>query len=321
VQKLHLVGFTTEHDGLILSARRGAKSGSYVLAVDAALLEAIDGARSTRKTGAPRPGSAAATPPRAESLLAVREVQARLRSGRTVEEVAAEAGVEPAWIARFAAPVLAEQARVIEDLRAAIFAKPRGPTSTVPIGASVQRNLAERGLLLTDEEFDAGWSAYQLFEHRWMVEYRYDLRGATHVVAWELDRRSGETLATDRASAQLALIAPPSGEPRAAKRAVSRSRSPGEVAKRAEAARKADERRRAAAAERAEAARQEEERRAIEAVGRAKRTLAKKAKSAAKKSASTARATKTTGAKTTAMRAGSADGDGQSPPSRRLAPR
>jgi len=42
VQKLHMVGFTTDHQGLIFSVRRGAKSGGYVINVDAAVIEAID---------------------------------------------------------------------------------------------------------------------------------------------------------------------------------------------------------------------------------------------------------------------------------------
>ena len=42
MQKLHMVGFTTDHRGLIFSIRRGAKSGGYVVNVDAAIIEAVD---------------------------------------------------------------------------------------------------------------------------------------------------------------------------------------------------------------------------------------------------------------------------------------
>src|SRR4051812_19931336 len=41
VQQLHLVGLTTENDSLICSARKGAKSGSFVLPVDERLLQVI----------------------------------------------------------------------------------------------------------------------------------------------------------------------------------------------------------------------------------------------------------------------------------------
>ena len=45
VQKLHLVGFTTDHEGLILSTRRGARSGSYRVVVDEELATAVEEAR------------------------------------------------------------------------------------------------------------------------------------------------------------------------------------------------------------------------------------------------------------------------------------
>ena len=34
MQQLHLVGVTTDHDSLIFSVRKGAKSGSFVLSLD-----------------------------------------------------------------------------------------------------------------------------------------------------------------------------------------------------------------------------------------------------------------------------------------------
>jgi hypothetical protein len=295
VQKLHLVGVTTERDGLILSARRGSKSGGYVLGVDEAVAAAVADAHERRGDA-----DAAATddrPPRAESLLSVKEVQARLRAGRTVEEVAAEAGVDPTWVERFAQPVRAEQTQVVADLRSATMQRPRVGASIEPVGSSVQRNLAERGLPLTEEEFDDGWSTYQLFEDKWMVEYRYVLRGRTHVVAWEYDVSSGDVVAADRPSAQLGYIATPGDEPRPAKRAAPRAsarpsprraaanrgeaskritaarkaaaRKRADIAKRAEAAHKAEERRRAVESKRAETARKAEERRAVEAAKRA----------------------------------------------------
>ena len=45
MQQLHLVGFTTDLQGLIFSARRGAKSGSFVVQLDQKLVETIAEAR------------------------------------------------------------------------------------------------------------------------------------------------------------------------------------------------------------------------------------------------------------------------------------
>src|SRR5204862_673980 len=51
---------------------------------------------------------------RPQSALTPREIQARLRSGFSIAQVAAEAGVGQDWVARFAAPILAEQQQVLE---------------------------------------------------------------------------------------------------------------------------------------------------------------------------------------------------------------
>ncbi len=124
MQKLHLVGFTTDHRALILSVRRGARTGGYVLELDDAVTASVADALARRAAALEAEPAAEPTPvpqpvERPESALTVRELQSRLRAGRTVEDVAAEAGVEPEWVARFAPPVVAEQGRVIEATKAA----------------------------------------------------------------------------------------------------------------------------------------------------------------------------------------------------------
>ena len=47
-----------------------------------------------------------------ESALSPREIQTRLRSGATLAEVAAEAGVDEARLEGFAKPVLAEREHI-----------------------------------------------------------------------------------------------------------------------------------------------------------------------------------------------------------------
>jgi len=150
LQKLHLVGFTTDHRALILSARRGAKSGGFTLALDPELAGAVNAAleRAAAESGPEEEALAPVPAPRPQSALSVRELQARLRAGRSLEEVAAEAGVDVDWVARFAAPVAAEQARIVESARGAVFARARLGPSDLPLGAAVHRNLAARGVEL-----------------------------------------------------------------------------------------------------------------------------------------------------------------------------
>ena len=54
MQKLHLVGFTASFDGLIFSARKGAKSGNYVVPLDGRLLKQIAEAERRRDGGPAR---------------------------------------------------------------------------------------------------------------------------------------------------------------------------------------------------------------------------------------------------------------------------
>src|SRR5712691_8411639 len=110
MQKLHLVGFTADFDGLIFSVRKGAKSGSFVVPLDGRLLKQIAEADRLREGGSRyRPDEGRLTSPRLvrpESSLNPREMQDRIRAGWTVGDVAAEAGVDLDWVSRFAAPVV-----------------------------------------------------------------------------------------------------------------------------------------------------------------------------------------------------------------------
>jgi hypothetical protein len=220
VQKLHLVGFTTDHKSLILSARRGARSGGFVLEVDDDVAEAV--AAALEVAGEVEVVEEAAleelAPPRPQSALSVRELQARLRLGHTVESVAAEAGVDVEWVARFAAPVLAEQMRVIDATRNATFHRSRLGPSALRLGASVYRNLAAKGLTTPTDELDRGWATRQIAEGRWLVTFSYVSRGRKQQATWELDLRSGEVRATDRLGADLAFVpgAPKPATPTAA---------------------------------------------------------------------------------------------------------
>ncbi|MDQ3640783.1 MAG: septation protein SepH, partial [Actinomycetota bacterium] len=167
MRKLHLVGLTTDRDGLIFTARKGSKSGGYIVPLDDRVLAAIADAGRLDNGGPPDDGPALpdveVVPKRlrSESALTPREMQARLRAGRSIDEVAAEAGVDTEWVARFAVPILAEQAQVVELARALVYAKPRLGESSQPLGSSVLQNLSDRGVFLPDDVANAGWSAFQ----------------------------------------------------------------------------------------------------------------------------------------------------------------
>ena len=215
MQQLHLVGFTTDLEGLIFSARRGAKSGSFVVPLDEKLVATIAEAHRRRngdgddgplaeiadkQGGRDRPLRSS----RPESRLSPREIQGRLRTGRTIAEVAREADVDPEWVERWAAPVMAEQHKIITRARALTFAKPRGGSSVEPLGRSVAWSVADKGVWLAPDQFDRAWSAYQSLDS-WIVRFHYRSRGRDHVAEWEVTD-DDELIALDRTASQLAYL-------------------------------------------------------------------------------------------------------------------
>ena len=64
-----------------------------------------------------------------EGELRPRDVQARVRAGVPVEELASQAGMSPAMVERFAAPVLAERAHMATAAMAAAIRRNGEPSS------------------------------------------------------------------------------------------------------------------------------------------------------------------------------------------------
>jgi hypothetical protein len=203
---------TTDRDGLIFTARKGSKSGGYIVPLDkkvlAAIAAAADAANGEPET--PAMGEIEVVPKRlrSESALTPREMQARLRAGRTIDEVAAEAGVDTEWVARFAVPILAEQAQVVELARSVVYAKPRLGESSEPLGSSVVQNLSDRGVFMPDDVLNAGWSAFQLHDSVWMVRFRYRSRGRDQEAQWEIDVPTGRLRARNRQASDLGYVGP-----------------------------------------------------------------------------------------------------------------
>lgn len=209
MQKLHPVGFTAELDGLILSARKGAKTGRFVVPLDGKLLRLLAEAEQRGRASTTRPEHEPVAPRlvRPESTLTPREMQDRIRGGWSVEEVAAEAGVDHDWVRRFASPVFAEVRRVIERARAAVYDKPRFGLSALPLGASVRRNVLDRGVRMLDEELDECWSAYQLDDDAWVVRFVYTSRGRQQEAEWVFDLETEELTNRNRLATQLGHVA------------------------------------------------------------------------------------------------------------------
>jgi hypothetical protein len=99
-----------------------------------------------------------------ESQLRPREIQARIRAGASVEQVAAAAGVPAQKIERFAYPVLLERSRTAEVAQRAHPMRAEGPDSRM-LADVVAHTFGLRG-----QEYPAAeWDSWKGDDGRWVV--------------------------------------------------------------------------------------------------------------------------------------------------------
>lgn len=99
------------------------------------------------------------------NVLSPKEIQARIRAGASVEQVAESAGVDVARVERFAHPVLLERSRAAELATASHPVLADGP-SVQTLLETVAAALVARGL-----DHDAtSWDAWKNADGRWTVQ-------------------------------------------------------------------------------------------------------------------------------------------------------
>src|SRR5258705_4622736 len=129
-----------------------------------------------------------------------KEIQAKIRSGASVERVAAAAGVDIARVERFAHPVLLERSRAAELATAAHPVLADGP-SVMTLLETVTSALVARGLDPDGTSWDAGRN-----EHgRWTVQMGWNAGLSDHVAHFRFTpgAHGGTVTAFDDAACQL----------------------------------------------------------------------------------------------------------------------
>ena len=197
----------------MLSEHARAKRGDMVLEIDERLLEAIEKAQRLRTSDEGQRLESNALPSKrseanGENGVAVRltprEIQQRLRAGETVTALARSSGTDEAWIRRFAAPVLAEKAIVIDRARTVTFNKRGVGPSAAALGPAVAANVIDKGVPLTLPDLEAGWGAYQHPQGGWHVTFTFPLRGRRQTAEWEVDPLTGALTARNKLGSELA---------------------------------------------------------------------------------------------------------------------
>jgi hypothetical protein len=158
MRELKVVGL--DADGKNIICERGASGEQFKLPVDDRLKAAVRGdAASTLTPDQP------ALDMEITDLLSPKEIQARIRAGASVEQVATASGSDIARIRRFAHPVLLERSRASELATAAHPLLPDGP-SVLTLLETVSTALVARGL----NPAKLSWDAWRNEDGRWTVQ-------------------------------------------------------------------------------------------------------------------------------------------------------
>jgi hypothetical protein len=155
MRELRVVGLDVDGKRIICEA--GDSGEKFILWPDDRLRAAMRG----DKVGSSQNRSDAEV----ASVLRPKEIQARIRAGASVEQVAQAAGVDVSRVERFAHPVLLERSRAAELATAAHPVLPDGP-SVLTLLETVTTALVARG-----QDPDATtWDAWRNEDGRWTVQ-------------------------------------------------------------------------------------------------------------------------------------------------------
>jgi len=141
-----------------------------------------------------------------ESPLRPKEIQARIRAGETVEEIADAAGIAVERVRWFEAPILAERAYAADQAQSASVRRQGDATPGPRLGEIV----TERLKLFGADPEDAQWDAKKLGDGSWRVQLTFITGDRLHTAEWIFDPRRRHVLPADDNAARMSL---PGSEP------------------------------------------------------------------------------------------------------------
>ena len=136
-----------------------------------------------------------------ESPLRPKEIQARIRSGETAEQIADTGSVPIERVRWFEGPVLAERAYVAQQAQAASVRLPGDPRPGPQLGEIVTERLRDLG---ADPE-EAQWDSRKRGDGSWLVELTFGTGAERRIAAWVFDSRRRHAMPEDDEGARLSL--------------------------------------------------------------------------------------------------------------------
>ncbi|HEX6527676.1 MAG TPA: septation protein SepH [Streptosporangiaceae bacterium] len=136
-----------------------------------------------------------------ESPLRPKEIQARIRAGETVEEIADAAGIAVERVRWFEGPVLAERAYIADQAQAASVRRPGESAPGARLGEITSERLAATGA----DPDDVQWDARKRGDGNWQVQLTFTTGGRLHVAEWVFDPRRRHVVPADDTAARMSL--------------------------------------------------------------------------------------------------------------------
>jgi hypothetical protein len=190
MRELTLIGLDV--DGKHVICEGGNPADKFLVRVDDRLRAAVRGDRAGLVQ--------TARDSEVKGVLRPKDIQARIRAGASVEEVAESAGVDVSKVERFAHPVLLERQRAAELATAAHPVLADGPAVETLL-ETITSSLAERGL--SSEATD--WDAWRTDDGRWTVRmcWRVGLSETSAHFRFTPGAHGGTVTAIDEAASEL----------------------------------------------------------------------------------------------------------------------
>ncbi|NAZ82311.1 DUF3071 domain-containing protein [Kineococcus sp. R8] len=201
MQDLRLVGVHDDGEHVVLAAGDGTR---YRLRVDEALRAAVR--RDRARLGQLQIQMSAQLRPR--------DIQARIRSGESAEEVAEAGGLTLEHVRRYEGPVLAERAHVSGLAR-------RAPCGRGAGGGSLEEVVVSRLTARAVDPEGARWDAWREDDGGWTVQVEFVAGGRGRLARWSFDPSSKALSATDDEARWLSEEEPAEPGPLPSRRLVS----------------------------------------------------------------------------------------------------
>ncbi|MCV7346592.1 septation protein SepH [Mycolicibacterium rhodesiae] len=189
MRELRVIGLDV--DGRHIICEGPDPADKFTLQVDDRLRAAVRGDRSLGQT--PRDKEV-------KGVLRPRDIQARIRAGASVEQVASSSGMDISKVERFAHPVLLERSRAAELAGAAHPVLADGPAVTTLLD-TVTTALVARGHSLES----TSWDAWRGEDGRWVVQMSWQAGLSDNVAHFRFSpgAHGGTVSALDDAASEL----------------------------------------------------------------------------------------------------------------------